>query len=223
MTTETEEFIRALNDVATRLGVRPVTDRMVRDWVDERLIAPRRASGRGRGRHPVWRFTEEDFRWAVSILTLKARNIRRVAELRLRLWINDDTFPIEKIPQALRSEFSRFMQRARRKLRFKYDHRHQKRLTKEDEQRYSKQLPPLDDVLAASGFKIQAKPLLEMTSELLWGNDGQEKLPRHMATEAARIVGKSIEENAAQLDLSGFAGLFGAQDEIGNSGEVICG
>ena len=223
----TEEFIQALNEETATLGLRPVTERAVRDWVDERLIRPRKPKGRRRGCHPLWLFSEEDLRWAKIILKLKPREIRRVAELRLHLWITDDSYPVEKVIGALRSEFGRLMRRNRRTLRFKYDHRHQKRLSEEDEQKYARQLSPIDPTLAAAGFKMETKSTLDAMSELLWGKAGQERFPQIIASETAHIFGSLIPspnsqlsgQNPPPLDLSNFAGLFGAVDEISGSGE----
>jgi hypothetical protein len=215
----TDQLLAVLNEEAERLASAPVTRRILRDWVDEGLLTPRTAKGRRRAVNPIWHFSESDGRWATKIVELKAANIHRVAELRLHLWVSDDSYPIDAVAEALRSEFKRLMHRDRRTQRSKFDHRHQKGLTEAEVQRYFSQLPPLDSGLASIGFEISPKSATEMISELRWGRAGTEKFSRLMIEEAARILGISSDQIKSQLDVSNLAGLFGAMDEIDDSGE----
>jgi hypothetical protein len=214
----TDQLLKILNKDALRLELRPISRRMLRDWVDEGLISRRKAKGRGRGRHPIWLFSATEVRLARRIVKLKAERIRRVSEIRLHLWVTEDNYSIDRIGDAVRSEFVRVLQRDRRKQRLKYDHRHQRSLSEKDEQRYSKQLPPLDSGLAEAGFKIGPRATLDIISELLWGKAKREVLPERIAEEAERIFGKPVDQLAPSY-FGNLAGLFGARDEIAHSGE----
>ncbi len=215
----TEEFLRTLNDEAARLGVRPITERMVRDWVDEGLIEPRSAKGQKRAVHPIWHFSKRDAALGAQIVRLKRRGIRRVAELRLHLWSSNDDFPIDQVADALSLVFSRLMRRKRRTSHFKYDHRYQKRLPGDQISRHAGQLGPQDAQLAQAGFEIAPSASIEMASELVWGKSGSEKLPARMLQEIAQKLGTPTDAISTQFDVSNLSGLFGAADEIEHSGE----
>ena len=216
----TDELIKALNEEAARLKLKPVTRRMLRDWVDEDLIGARKARGRGHGRHPIWQFAEIDVRRAKRIVELKTAGVTRISEIRIYLWFAEDNYPIVMIGDALRSEFTRLMNRERRKLRFKYDHRYHKSLTDADVQKHSNQLPPIDAGLAEVGFKIGPAVAIKIISELLWGKAGHEELPHLMTEEASRILGRPIGTTDIKIDFGDLSGVFGAADEILNSGEA---
>jgi hypothetical protein len=206
----TDQLLAILNDDATRLGALPVTKRMLRDWVDESLIMPRTAKGRTRALNPIWHFAESDVRWARRIVELKAANIHRVAELRLHLWVSDDTYPIEAVPEALRSEFERLMHRDRRSLHFKYDHRDQPQPTEEEQKGHAKQLPPLDRSLAEANLEIPPAIMLKIVSSLIWGNAGD---------SALSTTDEGVNDILEQGNLGDISGAFGAKDEIAGSGE----
>ena len=214
----TDRLLKILNKDALRLGLRPISRRVLRDWVDEGLISRRKAKGRGRGRHPIWRFSLTDARLARRIVKLKTERVRRVSEIRLHLWVTETNYSVDGIGDALRSEFARLLHRERRKQRLNYDHRYQRSLSPGDEQKYLKQLPPLDTGLAEAGFKIESRATLNIASELMWGKAKREVLPDLMKEEAARIGGMPVDQ-PSELDLSNLAGLFGASEEIVDSGE----
>src|SRR6516162_5435309 len=89
----TNELLAILNDDASRLGAQPVDARMVRFWIDKRLIEARIPRGRRRGLSPIWHFSEPAVRHARLILQLKSRGVHRASSLRIHLWILADDYP----------------------------------------------------------------------------------------------------------------------------------
>jgi DNA-binding transcriptional MerR regulator len=220
----TDQLLAVLNEDAARLSIRPVKRRLLRYWVDEGLIAARTAKGRKRGKNPIWQFSEDDVLLARRIVELKAENINRASELRIHLWVSANNYPIHSVKEALHCEFSRLMSRNRRNHPVRYDHRNRQRLSEIERKSFIRQLPPLDPDLANLGFAIPRDDMLEISSELVWGKAGEEKSPKLIGKEVTRIIAKCVGVGLEQrMIFENLAGVFGAMDEIGGSGQQQLG
>jgi len=199
-----EELLRRVNEIATSMGLPPVSKRGLSDWIDEGLIRGARPIGRRRGLNPRWEYDEDDVDRGRVLLGSRMLGARRVAELRLYLWARGYEVSAKKVKLALTSEFRRQMKSQRRKAVFQYDHRQSPNLSDRELAIYSKRLGPLDPRLAALGLDLSPKSMLDMASRLTWGLDEHE----HIAAGVQQLFPP---------------GLLGAPDETERSGEELSG
>ena len=106
-----------------------MTDRMVRDWIDERLIEKSRAKGNRRGKPPTWTYSEDAAQRSMRIVELKAQGIHRASALRVNLWIDGFAIPFDDMRLALRSEFERALARLWRQKPWKFDARYRRKFS----------------------------------------------------------------------------------------------
>jgi hypothetical protein len=215
----TDELLAVLNGDAERMGSPPIDARVLRFWVDRRLIGVRAAKGRGRGFNPTWHFSEAACQYARAILELKSKGIRRVAALRIHLWVLKDDYPIEGVRNDLRAEFVRFRKRQRRASPFDYDHRDRARLSNADIAGEMKKLFNRFDTLPGIEF-LTPRMVVDAASELMWGEEGRKNISS-IPFKMAKLAGVSTEPLNVDISIENFGGIFGSPDEIERSGEEI--
>jgi hypothetical protein len=201
-----------------------VTDRMLRDWIDEGLFLGPKEKGLGQGLGSAWRYSPAALKAALEVVRLKALDPqRRNAVLRIRLWLLGFDIPINRIAEDLESEFSRLLGRRifRNPLRFDADSGdHLSEREKEAERRRA---GPLDPTFVDAGWELSTDDLLGVAwesvsdptkaSQFLKSLDALVSL--YLSEQGQAIFAVFLSSLEPYVDV---AGLFGAPDEIEKSG-----
>jgi hypothetical protein len=188
-----EELLAELNADAAAIGGLPITERMIRYFVDVGLIEARIPRGMRKGVGPVWHFYESAARHARKLCQMKSRGVVRAAALRVQLWVREEDYPIKGVREALLSEFTRLQKRNRRASRFNYDHRHGGRLSDTEMAKHSRRLPMLDPDLRADGFALPERVMVHLASELTWGPDNASGLARALEEMAKEAFARDVQ------------------------------
>lgn len=194
------ELLRQVNEVAAKLGLQPIKERVLNDWIDEGLVGGANARGRKRGLNPKWEYGADAVDRATIILESRAMGARRYAEYRLCLWARGCDLPWQEVRTALLGEFRRSNRRRRRASLFQYDHRDNRNYPEKTVSANLKRLGKLDERLASLNFDLSPQSLLQMTSVLTWGKGEHEGI--------SEIAERTFPP-----------GLLGSPDEIESSGE----
>ena len=189
-----------VNEVAAKLGLQPIKERVLSDWIDEGLVAGATARGRKRGLNPKWEYGAGSVDRATIILESRSMGARRYAEYRLCLWARGCDLPWQEIRTALLGEFRRSNRRRRRASLFQYDHRDNRNYSEKTVSANFKRLGKLDERLATLKFDLSPQSLLHMMSMLTWGKGEREGI--------SEIAQRTFPP-----------GLLGSPDEIESSGE----
>jgi len=215
------ELLAALGARCAELNISLVSERMLRDWIDEDLIPSPSPRGRSRGQNPDWTYPSEALPRAVRIVELRSEGIKRVTLLRLYLWVEGERFEVEMTQAALVSEFDRFNKRQRRAQPWEYDANTMNKFSERQRTRFLKQLGKPDCVLEDSGFVPPTVFLQSLASVVHWGEH------RNHQNEAADYL-KSLSQSSTAMSskvwaifVDGLPGFLGSCDEIENSGEDI--
>ena len=67
-----DELLAEVRAASERLGAGPITERMIEDWITERLFEGPKPKGNRRGLAPTWVYSEEAGQRAVRIVELRA-------------------------------------------------------------------------------------------------------------------------------------------------------
>jgi hypothetical protein len=186
------ELMAELAAASERLDAGPITERMIEDWISERLLEGPRPKGNRRGLPPTWVYSEEAVRRAVRIVELRAKGIRRASALRVNLWIDGFSLPFDDMRRALRSEFKRGLAGLRRRKPWRFDARYRRKFSDKELEAEGKKIDPVDPDLAAAGFAPPIETLLRSGSEMFWGSGDQAPPQSYIAnflTEATRQSG----------------------------------
>ena len=154
------ELMAELAAASERLGAKPITERMVEDWITERLLGGPQPKGNRRGLPPTWEYSEEADQRAVRIVELRAKGIRRASALRVNLWIDGFTVPFDDMRRALRSEFKRALAGLWRRKPWRFDARYRRAFSKKELEAEAAKIDPVDTDLAAAGFAPPMELLL---------------------------------------------------------------
>ena len=83
-----EEFLHCLNRENGRFGVAEITDEILGDWLEAKIIDAPEQHGRIR----IW--TEIELNRAVKILRLKSSGVNILGEIRFHLWLDQPDIPL---------------------------------------------------------------------------------------------------------------------------------
>ena len=101
-----EEFLVRLNSEASRLGVPEITDGILGDWLEAKIIAAPQKKGRIRN------WSEKELEQGQQILRLLSLGVKGLGEIRFHLWLDDPNIclfnPKFDAPGILSREFLRF-------------------------------------------------------------------------------------------------------------------
>lgn len=220
-----ETLLEVLNTEACALGVvRPIDDRDLRDWIDEKLIPSPTRTGLGRGLGSKTRYSPAALGAALEVVRLKAASPeRRNTLLRIRLWLIGLDVPIGRIAEDLESEFSRLLRRHFFRNPFHYDARTGDNLSEREKDGERRRAGPLDPAFVDAGWELPTDDLLRLVWELV-----SDPIKRsHFLILLDRLVSPHLSEKGRAFladVLKGVepyidvAGLFGAADEIEKSG-----
>lgn len=118
-----QQFLERLNRRSrARYGV-TLTDRMLRDSVEEGIIAGPKPRGRRRGQSPEWVWARGSYRQALQICRLKALGCVRFGDLRVQLWLRGSEPASGDFRASLRAEFVRRQKEAFRRVNVTRDPR----------------------------------------------------------------------------------------------------
>lgn len=148
------ELLRQVNEVAAKLGLQPIKERVLSGWIDEGLVGGAIARGRKRGLNPKWEYGADAFDRATIILESRSMGARRYAEYRLCLWARGCDLPWQEVRTALLGESRRSNRRRRRALLFQYDHRDNRNYPEKTVSANRMRMGKLDDRLAALNFDL---------------------------------------------------------------------
>lgn len=192
-----DELLSVLNDDACRLGLVPITARVLERMVEDGLIEPARAKGRKRGVNPTWSYSEDSVAAARMIVEFKAKGVQRTAALKLHLWAYGSEFPFEQIKEALNAEFQRFLKREHRKGYWEHDRRDIAELNDKEKRKIKKELVSLHPALAEVNFSLSEETFTKIISELFWGASSTVSFRTFLET----IIGSQNIEFGASADL----------------------
>lgn len=113
-----DEFLCRLNAASTAILQPPVTERILRDWADERLIDGPKPTGAGGGRRQNWVWSETSLARARKIQIYKSMRLTRVTELAVQLWLDDQDLAPDLALSAFSVEAARDIKRMRRRMGF---------------------------------------------------------------------------------------------------------
>ncbi|WP_439575953.1 hypothetical protein [Phreatobacter sp.] len=190
-------------------GGPPVSERTIRDWVDEGLLPRAEARGRGRGRSPDWVYPDAAADRLVAIIRIRRFGRHRTDSLRLQLWSRGHDFPIHEIMDALQREFERFVKFFRRMARWNFDHREARNSSIQAIRNYRQSLGELDPDIASVGIQFTREALLITGSFVINGS-----LEPHTRSKAC----PSSQSDWLEKVVGGSAGLLALDDEDEGSG-----
>lgn len=218
-----ETFLEVLNAEARSLKSPPITDRMLRDWIVEKLFPGPTEKGLGRGLGSERRYSPAALAAGLEVVRLRASGTQRNAALRLRLWLLDFEIPMDRIIEDLRSEFDRLLRRGFFRNPLRYDARSDEKYSERETQAELRRAGPLDPGLAAAGFPPPSGDMLNLASELVWGSEGSTQLLTSLETRISPFASEKGREVLSEF-LRGLepyvatSGMFGSPDEIEKSG-----
>lgn len=222
-----EELLHTANEYARETGGNGVTERQLRDWVDEKLVPGPKARGRKRGLSPERVWTEKSLTILKQIVWLKNRGVWRNRALMLHVWVYGTEYPHNRLREALACEHGRLLHRQRRKTSVSKEPRELWRLSNKHKELERKKLGPLDPQFAALGLAPPTDTMLPMASLMESGlirNSESERLRRGVGAFIMATVGEGAMDSdyEALLDseLSGFEGMFGLHDETDQAVET---
>ena len=146
------ELMAELAAASERLDAGPITERMIEDWITERLLEGPQPKGNRRGLPPTWVYSEEAVQRAVRIVELRAKGVRRASALRVNLWIDGFSLPFDDMRRALRSEFKRGLAGLWRRKPWRFDARYRQKFSDGELEAEGKKIDQVDPDLAAAGF-----------------------------------------------------------------------
>lgn len=206
------ELMAELAAASERLRAGSITERMIEDWITERLLDGPRAKGNRRGLPPTWIYPEEAVQRAVRIVELRAKGVRRASALRVNLWIDGFALPFDDMQRAVRSEFKRALAGLRRQKAWKFDARYSRKISDRELEAEAKRIDPVDPDLAAAGFAPPIEVLLRSGSEMFWGSAAKSPFPSDIANFLTEVT------NQSGIQFTPPIGLAGDPDETDRSG-----
>jgi hypothetical protein len=209
-----------MNEAASQLGSAPISMPLLSRWIDKRLLRKSDPRGRGRGLHPHWFFSDDAAQMARIIVAFRSLGVHRINLLRLILWAFGYEYPIEDVKKSLQIEFHRLAQMQRRGQHSKFDHRFNK-LSASDEAKLAHRLPVRYPGLSLLMRLLPAEAMVKIVSEAHWGKKAYEITPKIISHELVQKFSFDEEKVFSIVRILSIAGVFGAPDEIGNSGEAI--
>ena len=209
------ELMAELAAASERLGAKPITERMVEDWITERLLGGPQPKGNRRGLPPTWVYSEEAVQCAVRIVELRAKGIRRASALRVNLWIDGFTLPFDDMQRALSSEFRRALARLWRRKPWRFDARYRRAFSKKELEAEAAKIDPVDADLAAAGFAPPMEVLLLYGSAMAWGS-GDGPVRGSLANDLSEFLTEATKQSG--IHFSPPEGLAGEPEEPDGSG-----
>jgi hypothetical protein len=210
------DLVVQLTAVSKKLGTGAITDRMIRDWIDERLLKKSKAKGNRRGQPPTWTYSDETVQRAERIVELRARGVRRASAIRINLWIDGFALPFKDMKLALKWEFGRALAQLRRRRTWSFDGRFRRHTPAEKLDREANRIEPVDADLAKARFAPPPEFLLTSGSELFWGSGERGPIPGSFESLFSNPLVGAVSETG--ISFVPPAGLFGDAEEIGNAG-----
>ena len=210
------DLVERLDTESKSLAAGQVTARMVRDWIDERLLEKSTSRGNRRGVPPTWTYSDETLERGLRIVQLKAQGVHRASAFRINLWIDGFALPFRDVKLALKWEFGRMLSQLRREKSWSFDARYRRNIKAAELNKEEKKIDPVDIDLANAGFAPPLDVLLFSGSEAFWGSGERGAVQGSMETLLSGLVADA--EASAGIPLVPPAGLFGSEDEIAQSG-----
>jgi hypothetical protein len=218
-----DTILAVLNAEAHSLGADRVTERALEDWISEDLFKGPTEKGLAGG-GSEWRYSLAALRAALEVVRLKAPSPeRRNTVLRIRLWLLNLDVPINKIAEDLESEFCRLLHRRFFRNPFRYDANSGDDISERDKETERRRAGPLDPTFVDAGFELPIDDLLRLIWESISDPAGPSQLLKLLSQLASPFLSAKGQAIFADL-LKGLepyvdvAGVFGARDEIGESG-----
>jgi hypothetical protein len=221
-----ETLLEVLNAEARSRASPPISDRILRDWIQEKLVPKPRGKGLGQGlgSEPL-RYSPAALKAALEVVRLKAaRPERKYAVLRIRLWLLGFDVPINQIAEDLESEFRWLLRRHFFRNPFRYDAKSSPKYISEREKERERRIAgPLDPTFVDAGLELPRDDLLRVIWEAVSDPVGSSqflKLLDQLVPPFLSERGKSVFEPFLRgvEPYVDSAGLFGNPDEIGESG-----
>ena len=218
-----DTILAVLNAEARSLGADPVTERALEDWISEDLFKGPTEKGLAGG-GSEWRYSPATLRAALEVVRLKASSPeRRNAVLRVRLCLLGFYVPTNRIAEDLESEFSRLLHRRVFRNPFRYDANSGDDLSEREKEVERRRAGPLDPAFVDAGLELLTDDLLRLIWESVSDPTGPSKflnvvdqrLSPFLSEKGRAILADFFKGVEPHIDL---AGLFGAPDEIGESG-----
>jgi hypothetical protein len=132
-----------------------LTDRMLGDLVDEKIVDGPTPKGRQRGQPPDWVWGSKSYRQALQVCRVKQLGCRRFAEIRVAIWLRGSDIPLTDVCNSLRAEFRRRQRELFRRINITRDPRtpegRKKGLTG-----LTRQIGPPSPVLLPTGIELPA-------------------------------------------------------------------
>jgi hypothetical protein len=210
------DLLAKLDAASQALGAGPITDRMIRDWIDERLLDKSKSKGNRRGEPPTWTYSDETLRRGLRIVELRAQGVRRVSALRINLWIDGFALLFKDMKLALKWEFGRALTQLRSRRPWNFDARYRRNLKAAELHKEGRRIDPVDTDLANAGFAPPLDILLLSGSEAFWGSGDRGPVQGSIEALFSNLWAEA--EKTAGIHLVPPAGLFGSEDEIAQSG-----
>lgn len=221
-----DELVAFLNAQATKSAGKPVTKRILSDWIDEGLLGPARARGREIGLNPEWHLAEEAIEYAQLLQALRALSVKRTSSLRIYLWMFCQDADLDRILEALRTEYRRILQRFRRTNAWLLDAYRQAPHAPKNSQRLKKLSSQLDPSLRSAGFEMPIESLFELSGEAI--DPSAKPIEELIASglDHLQMVAPDLREEVKSRLLSGnlllplaLKGSFGDREETAGSVE----
>jgi hypothetical protein len=169
------DLVERLDTESKSLAAGQVTARMVRDWIDERLLEKSTSRGNRRGVPPTWTYSDETLQRGLRIVQLKAQGVHRASAFRINLWIDGFALPFRDVKLALKWEFGRMLSQLRREKSWSFDARYRRNIKAAELRKEGKRIAPVDIDLANAGFAPPLDVLLFSGSEAFWGSGERER------------------------------------------------
>jgi hypothetical protein len=177
-----DEFLTRLNAETEKNRWKRVTHRMIRRWIDARLMRGPKPIGRKRGQHPDWQWPESSFQQALRICALSAQGLKQSSEIRIHLWLDGADIPFDRpddfrqLRRNVRRVYRLVRNEMRRQSRSNFDPRSEKEISAHRAKSITRRLGEPSLRLVPLGFQYSNEEMLALWGLLLFGEHGTLKI-----------------------------------------------
>lgn len=203
------DAIEQLRLIALSLGAEPPSERLIRKWVEQRLLPTATRHGRGQGIGNEWIDAPEALGLGTELIRLNQRGITRITELRVQLFFGNKNSDFEKIRGSLISERERVLKKL---YRNKTPPKNYERADAANSPTLSAdriRLGPLADVFKLANLELTDRELVEIASLAFHEFEATEKNSIPARNALTRIFGL----NLGDFQLPSFASLLQPQND----------
>ncbi len=211
--------------VNSRLGLAgegSVTANVIRQWVAWDVLPKARIQGREKDRGPVWSRPDSAIRRALRLGELRRQGIKRENALIVQAYVEWGHPDFDRVRDDLLKEWTKWAAQLTRQQTTFFNGIEFCDISATKKRAIATQIGPLDNLFVGTQFQ-QSPELYAVIAEFARSGDGSAKdIEALMSSALGQIIpgiAEILPPNCKGAMAGSLEGLFGASDEIANSGE----